>query len=222
MLRAIDTKNALIRLYTQNIDGLESKAGFDLLDRSPTSRCIALHGSLGDLRCNNCSTIKPLEGVFHLLKAEDPPTCLFTERALPNLRQRTGTCGVLYPDISLYDEPVKDEDYIKSAVNTDCRKISKDTMLLVVGTSLKIPGVVEIIRTLGKAVVLKGGRAVYMDVDPNVPDGLRHCFNTTLKMDCQVFAQQVIDELKAKGTEELQPDTELRKDMRPFWDWGWV
>lgn len=222
MLRALDSANALIRLYTQNIDGLESKVGFDPLDHSPTSRCIALHGCLTDLRCNCCSAIKPLEQAFHLLKAGATPTCSFSARALPNLRQRTGTCGVFYPDIALYEERVKDEDYIKSAVNFDLRKITKHTMLLVVGTSLQIPGVAEIIRTLSNAIASNGAQAVYMDMDPNVPEGLDHCFNKIVKMDCQTFARQVVDELKAKGIEELQPDIELRKDMRPLWDWGWV
>ncbi|KJA22337.1 hypothetical protein HYPSUDRAFT_109853, partial [Hypholoma sublateritium FD-334 SS-4] len=146
MLRALDNARLLARLYTQNIDSLESKVGFDLLDHSGKARCIALHGSLLDLRCDSCSEPSSLEGLFHLLKIGVLPICCNTQRTLPTLRERTRPCGTLYPDIVLYDEPVKDEEYITAAVNSDIRKCAKKTVLLIAGTSLTIPGVIQMIK----------------------------------------------------------------------------
>jgi NAD-dependent histone deacetylase SIR2 len=221
MLRALDNARTLVRLYTQNIDGLEGKAGFDLLDQSSKARCITLHGSLMDLRCNNCSSVISMESAFHILKSGVLPTCSNTERGLGNLRKRTGNCGVLYPDIVLYGEPVKDEEYITAAANHDLRRISKNTLILVVGTSLKIPGIIAMIRKFSSTAKSKGGEIVYIDADPNIPENLHQCFGMIVKMDCQIFAQEVISGLNSKGVDELK-EVEIRKDMRPLWDWDYV
>jgi NAD-dependent histone deacetylase SIR2 len=57
LLQLLDGCGMLARLYSQNIDGLEARVGFDLFSDRITRKCVLLHGSISTLRCEKCSAV---------------------------------------------------------------------------------------------------------------------------------------------------------------------
>ena len=230
LLRLLNRRNKIKRIYTQNIDGLESKAGFDL-DTStgvdPSSmRCIPLHGTLFQLRCSICSTRRPLENYFHDLERGELPRCGSCEaerleRASNEKRLRPS--GILRADIVLYGEETDAGELIMDAVSTDAENVSKGDVLFVVGTSLKIPGISNIIKLIGSALDKVNGQIIYLDLKAP-PTSLAKRFSLHIEGDCQVFAEAAINILKSidLGSDDLHYNSrhvEGRRDMRPLWDW---
>ena len=110
------------------------------------------------------------------------------------------------------------------AVSTDVQNVSEGNVLFVVGTSLKIPGINKIIKLIGSAVDKVNGHVIYLDLKAP-PTSLAKRFSMCIEGDCQVFAEAAIKFLKS--TEDLGSDNlyynarqvEVRRDMRPLWDW---
>jgi NAD-dependent SIR2 family protein deacetylase len=103
LLKTLDQRGRLLRVYTQNIDGLEEKSGLsfgvpDFEDRRqrgrakplsqesnpptrlPTPpadipRCIPLHGTLQTVHCLNCNRSFPSLPHVSALRAGSLPTC---------------------------------------------------------------------------------------------------------------------------------------------------
>lgn len=229
LLRVLDRRNKIKRIYTQNIDGLESKAGFDLDTEANLSplRCIPLHGTLFQLRCTICSERRPLEIYFHDLERGTIPDCGSCEaervkRASNDKRSRSP--GFLRPDVVLYGEATDAGELIMDAASTDAQNLSQGDVLFVVGTSLKIPGIADIIKVIGSAIDKKNGHVIYLDLNAP-PASLEKRFSLCIEGDCQVFAKAAFDALNS--TEDLGSDgltcysrqVEERRDMRPLWDW---
>ena len=152
-LQMLEEHGRLRRIYTQNIDGLEEKVGFDLQTTSLSSRCIQLHGSVFRLRCMLCSTKFPLEHHFKSLQTRKILSCTSCEKqdkGRTDAGKRRQGVGCLRPDIVLYDEEVQEGELIADVVAQDALAISTGHILIVVGTSLHISGANDIIKTLGK------------------------------------------------------------------------
>lgn len=218
----------LRRIYTQNIDGLESKVGFDLTQiPSLSSICVQLHGSLLWLRCITCSARRSLENHIYDIESGQLPTCETceaTQKQRADDGRRPRQSGVLRPDVLLYDEATEN-DLIMEMASQDAKKVSKNDVLLVVGTSLKIPGVLEIIKLIGSAVTNSNGNIIYLDLNPP-PTSLQKNFTLCVEGDCEEFAKAAIDALtpikeqQQKKEEELYMErAALRQDLRPLWDW---
>lgn len=229
LLQHLDRRNKIKRIYTQNIDGLESKAGFDLNTGAnlPSMRCIPLHGTLFQLRCSLCSARRPLENYFHDLECGTLPQCgsceaARIERASNNKRSRSS--GFLRPDIVLYGEEIDDGKLIMDAVSADAQNVSEGDVLFVVGTSLKIPGISDIIKAIGSAIDKANGHVIYLDLEAPPTSMAKH-FSLCIQGDCQVFAKATIDvlhsgeELGSDGLTYYTRQVEGRQDMRPLWDW---
>ena len=227
LLQVLEDGNKIQRIYTQNIDGLESKVGFDLLESDLSAmRCVPLHGSLFRLRCTVCSARRPLQYNFYDLESGNLPSCgickaTSMKRSNEGLRLRTS--GHLRPDIVLYDEEVDGGDLIMQTVLSDAQDVSDGHILLVVGTSLQIPGIANIIKIIGSAVTRVQGDVIYLDHNPLVAS-LANRFTICVQGDCQGFAEAAIallTEEKPKVSEEISyiNAVEQRRDMRPLWDW---
>jgi len=229
LLRLLDHRNKIKRIYTQNIDGLESKGGFDLDTGANLSslRCIPLHGTLFQLRCTICSTRRPLENYFHDLERGTLPYCRSceadrVERASNEKRSRPS--GILRPDVVLYCEETDAGELIMDAASTDAQNVSQGDVLFVVGTSLKIPGIGNIIKVIGSAIDKMNGHVIYLDLNAP-PASLAKRFSLCIEGDCQVFAKAAIDVLnstKDPGLDGLTYNARQvddRRDMRPLWDW---
>ena len=199
LLRALDERRRLLRVYTQNIDALEQKCGLtfgvpetdakrnkprlckpkaDVPEAGPstvvhhpqsrlptppmeTPRCIPLHGTLQQMHCQICTHSFPLRDYLPALVEGKPPYCPECN-ALEKTRQLVGKrsrgVGKLRPSVVLYNEMHKDGEEVGDVVRRDLIGSSKGKgragadLLLVVGTSLRVPGTKRIVREFSKAV----------------------------------------------------------------------
>lgn len=192
LLRALDDRGKLLRVYTQNIDALESKSGLtfgvpetggprgkpksragpsasqDMPGRLPSPppeipRCIPLHGTLGTMHCVSCTHVFPLRDHLEHLSSGIPPYCPECT-TLEKVRQMTGKrsrgVGKLRPSVVLYNEDHKDGEHVGEVVRKDLTGSSpRADLLLVVGTSLRVPGTKRIVREFSKAVRLRATKA---------------------------------------------------------------
>lgn len=199
MLRALDDRGRLLRVYTQNIDALELKSGLTfgvpelegrrsrpralkgksdsvelpaplpstsavprlLTPPAETPRCIPLHGTLQSMHCQICQHTFPLENYLDDLNAGSFPICPDCDQ-VEETRQAVGKrsrgVGKLRPSVVLYNEMHKDGEEVGEVVRRDLIGGSKGKgragadLLLVVGTSLRVPGTKRMVREFSKAV----------------------------------------------------------------------
>ncbi|RLN97962.1 hypothetical protein BBJ28_00018176 [Nothophytophthora sp. Chile5] len=119
-LRLLEHKKKLLRVYTQNVDGLEEAAG--------VTKCIPCHGSFAWSACMRCKTRVRTSTLMPVIQAGVIPTC-----SEPNCR------GVLKPEITFFGELLA--DHVSTSITKD--RLQAD-LLLVIGTSLKVAPVMEI------------------------------------------------------------------------------
>lgn len=126
-----------------------------------TPRCIPLHGTLQSMYCQTCRHPYPLRDYIGPLSSGTPPPCpqcttLEATRQLVGKRSRG--VGRLRPSVVLYNEDHKDGEEVGNVVRKDLIGSSKGKgragadLLLVVGTSLRVPGTKRIVREFSKAV----------------------------------------------------------------------
>ena len=224
----------LLRVYTQNIDGLEMKAGLATYPnqqagpRMQTSSncCISLHGSLQRLRCISCSDTFLTETYIDLLHQGVFPRCSSCIKSA-KIRQLEGkrplSVPIIRPDIVLYGEPFNPaEGEITSIANQDRKTVD---LLLVVGTSLHIPGTREIVRIfsekLRERVVREGNgiRSIFINMEKFRGGGLvEKYFDAWVKGDCQEFACMMMEDKELHSVQEMAKEYALtRQDSRPLW-----
>ncbi|KAF8553974.1 DHS-like NAD/FAD-binding domain-containing protein [Imleria badia] len=213
LLRVLDDRGRLLRVYTQNIDAIESKSGLSFgvpefedkrckprskAKTSPTTgptdptpstsctpsqpsasqpnsrlssptveapRCIPLHGTLQTLHCQTCTHTFPLENYLDSLTSGTPPycpECTQMEETRQLVGKRARGVGKLRPSVVLYNETHKDGEGVGEVVRRDLiggakgKGRSGADVLLVVGTSLRVPGTKRIVREFSKAVRSRG------------------------------------------------------------------
>lgn len=182
LLSDLDGQGRLLRCYTQNIDGLEGRAGLEIglppnhskakpprksqsadtleSDNRRTPRCIPLHGQLSHLHCPLCLTSVPLDDYLPLPPHPLPcPTCDLSSSIRSALSERQRKTGHLRASVVLYGEEHPQGELIGKAVERDLRgtgrigeKEGKVDLLLVAGTSLSIPGVKRIVKEMAKSL----------------------------------------------------------------------
>ncbi|KAI9980374.1 hypothetical protein PInf_026245 [Phytophthora infestans] len=118
-LKLLQDKKKLLRVYTQNIDGLEEAAG--------VTRCIPCHGSFAYSACMRCKKRVSTSTLMPVIQAGVIPSC-----SEPNCR------GVLKPEITFFGEIL--DDKVSTMITKD--RLQAD-LLLVMGTSLKVAPVME-------------------------------------------------------------------------------
>jgi len=203
----------LLRVYTQNIDGLELKSGLSThsgygIDNTPMY--IPLHGTLEQLHCHLCHSTFLLEAYLSTLGAGHLPACSTCDnikkaRAKSNLRNRK-TASFLMPDIVLYGEPHCLGEEIAEVQKKDIRSVD---LLLVVGTGMKVPGTADAIRVFSKAVTQRNSKkrsasmgSMFLNID--LPQKQwSDLFDLCIHGDCQTFAtmvQQALGKKKPNGT----------------------
>lgn len=290
VLRALDDRGKLLRVYTQNIDAIEQKTGlsfgvpeFDdrrgknrakgkapatqpptgetLIDQAPdpgssTSRhssppveiprCIPLHGTLQSVHCQTCTHSFPLQEHLPSLAIGQPPQCpecASQERTRKLIGKRPRGIGKLRPSVVLYNEAHKDGEGVGDVVSKDLmgsKGRSGADLLLVVGTSLRVPGTKRIVREFSKAVRSRVSakdegsasapssttrpptntdeessiKAVYLNLDFPVPtrewEGV---FDVWLQGDAQNFAQRLQEEIEKRArAKELAVEKKKKRD----------
>ncbi|KAB5588901.1 Sirtuin 5 and-related class III sirtuin [Ceratobasidium theobromae] len=149
-LAVLDAKGKLLRSYTQNIDGLEERAGLG----SKKAKNVQLHGDIHRVRCTLCSASFSCApdhiAQFRTGIPPDCPECIARSDARTARSARALKCGTLRPAIVLYDEPHPLGDHIGAVQTSDLGK--KPDLLIVMGTSLKVHGLRRLVKSFAKAV----------------------------------------------------------------------
>ncbi|XP_032005128.1 NAD-dependent protein deacetylase sirtuin-3, mitochondrial isoform X11 [Hylobates moloch] len=112
-LRLLHDKGLLLRLYTQNIDGLERVSGI------PASKLVEAHGTFASATCTVCRKPFPGEDIRADVMADRVPRCPVCT-------------GVVKPDIVFFGEPLP-QKFLLHVVD-----FPMADLLLILGTSLEV------------------------------------------------------------------------------------
>ncbi|KAJ7650734.1 DHS-like NAD/FAD-binding domain-containing protein [Roridomyces roridus] len=207
-----------------------------------TPRCIPLHGTLQTVHCQICNHSYALADYHTSLLDGTPPECPECS-AMEATRQLVGKrargIGRLRPSVVLYNEAHKDGEGVGDVVRRDLMGQSKGKgrsgadLLLVVGTSLRVPGTKRMVREFAKAVRSRGKdggsnraspmpaveeeqpvKTVYLNLDFPVPtrewEGV---FDAWLQGDAQVFADMLQVEIdRETRAKEIASEKKRRKE----------
>jgi NAD+-dependent protein deacetylase SIR2 len=153
MLAKLASEDRLLRLYTQNVDGLDTSMDHlnttvPLNRKGPWPKTIQLHGGLQKMVCSKCNDMSDLAP--DLFDGPTPPLCKPCEDT-DNARtehagKRSHGIGRLRPRMVLYNEHNPDDEAIGAVVKSDLR--TRPDAIIVVGTTLKIPGVKRIVKEM--------------------------------------------------------------------------
>ncbi|ORY62101.1 DHS-like NAD/FAD-binding domain-containing protein, partial [Pseudomassariella vexata] len=232
MIASIAEEGRLMRLYSQNVDGIDSSMAplstkIPLNKKGPWPKTIQLHGSLEKMVCSKCGDISNFDA--SLFDGPEAPLCKGCEETehvrISHAGKRSHGIGRLRPRMVLYNEYNPDEDAIVNVVKADMR--SRPDALIVVGTSMKIPGVRQIVKDMSKIVrARRDGIVAWINLDgePNGVD-LKDCWDLVVRGKCDDIATLVglphfdespaldddikVDDLKFKELKENMRSTEL-------------
>lgn len=161
-----------MRLYTQNVDGIDTSlaplaTSVPLATKGPWPRTIQLHGGLEKMVCSKCNHLTNFQPA--LFDGPSPPLCtqcVETDKVrTSHAGKRSHGIGRLRPRIVLYNEANPDDEAIGAVVSSDLR--ARPDAVIVVGTSMKIPGVRRIVREMcGVVRSRRDGLAVWVNHDP--------------------------------------------------------
>lgn len=149
-----------------------------LLRSVETPKCIPLHGTLQLMHCMACAQSYPLRDyIDSLVSGMLPPCpqCTALEETRRLIGKRSRGIGKLRPSIVLYNEDHKDGEGVGRVVQRDLMGGSKGRfptgadLLLVVGTSLRVPGAKCIVREFSKVVRCRHA-ATNAPIDPSADE----------------------------------------------------
>ncbi|KAI9490907.1 DHS-like NAD/FAD-binding domain-containing protein [Zychaea mexicana] len=144
-LRNMQESGRLLRLYTQNIDDLEAELDLP---------AVQLHGTMASVKCTLCSASYAFSKEYvDAFRQGEPPICpkceaIGEERSLLGKRQLA--VGTLRPDIVLYNEEHPNGDKIGLQQCSDIKR--RPDLLVVLGTSLKIPALKKFVKLAARTV----------------------------------------------------------------------
>ncbi|KAN0101317.1 DHS-like NAD/FAD-binding domain containing protein, partial [Tylopilus felleus] len=209
LLKNLNDRGTLVRIYTQNIDGLELKAGVSAYHRScghlQPPRCIPLHGSLQYVYCQSCNAVEEMrDHEYELMEGKFPSCnrCKKEQEARREAGKRVRLVPVMVPDIVLYDQEHPDSQGIAEFQMEDLSGARPIDLLVVVGTGMHVIGTQRIIREFAQQV--RKNRAptdpspgvIYLNLDFKQPKKWEYIFDLWIQADCQVVAGAVLDALK--------------------------
>lgn len=195
-LARLAVEGRLLRLYTQNVDCLETSlpplvTQVPLNHKAPWPKTIQLHGGLEKMMCQKCRHISDFEA--HLFDGATPPLCpeCVAADALRTAQagKRSHGVGKLRPRIVLYNEHNPDDEAIGAVTTADFR--TRPDCVIVVGTSMKIPAVRRIVHEMCQIVRdRREGTTIWINHEP-VPPGkdLENCWDLVVKGDSDQVAR---------------------------------
>lgn len=156
-IRGLQQKGQLMRCYTQNIDCLE-----DVLDLS----VVRLHGSMDRVKCTLCAAsydfTMDYEDQFRNGNPPICPQCKDYDDERTRLGKRQLAMGTLRPNIVLYNEDHPDGESIGKLQSSDLKR--KPDLLIVMGTSLKIPALKKFIKQAAKLIhSTRNGKVIFIN-----------------------------------------------------------
>lgn len=175
-------KKHKVSIYTQNIDGLEKKAGIE-------EGVYYLHGTMESIVCTHCLH-RTAYKVEDNKKLQDKMACASCVTRLVQRSQqekRKSPVGIMLPDIVLYGGPHDTTETVKGV-----QKEKSTGLLIVMGTSLKVYGVRNLLRTLSRKVKNNEGIRVYVGISPP-PKALHVHFDYWIEGKCDDFSQSLME-----------------------------
>ena len=194
LLASLAKEDRLLRLYSQNVDCIENQlpplqTKVPLGSKGPWPKTIQLHGGLEKMICSKCGWLGGLDA--EIFRGSEPPDCsecVEMESVRGIAGKRSLGVGKLRPRIVLYNEYHPDSEAIGSVSKADLK--TRPDALVVVGTSLKVPGIRRIVREMCKSVQdIRGGITVWINEDdPPLGKDLEGAFDFIVKGDCEKVA----------------------------------
>jgi NAD-dependent SIR2 family protein deacetylase len=136
---------------------------------------------------------------------------------------RQTTVPSMRPNVTLYGETHPLGERFAELINRDTGTIRSQEgqadLLLVVGTSLTVKGILPVIRNFSKALkdrFADGARVLYLNTSFPSQTAWGNIFDIWVNNDCQEFAQLCLDKMKREG---LVTGVNRRFDPRPSWRW---
>ncbi|XP_063052509.1 NAD-dependent protein deacetylase sirtuin-3 [Engraulis encrasicolus] len=126
-IRMLHQKGLLLRMYTQNIDGLERMCGI------PAEKLVEAHGSFDTASCHLCYTPYPAEEAKSAILSGVIPTCSFCQ-------------ATVKPDVVFFGEDLP-QTYFQHTTD-----FPKADLLLIMGTSLQIEPFASLVNTVRPTV----------------------------------------------------------------------
>lgn len=198
MLATLAAENRLLRLYSQNVDGIDTRmtplsTNTPLNAKGPWPRTIQLHGGLDKMVCSRCGQLEAFAG--SLFEGPDPPPCnACAEEDIARTQfanKRSRGIGRMRPRMVLYNEHNPDDEAIGAVASADLR--TRPDAVIVVGTSLKVPGVRRIAREM--CAVARGRRDGFTAWINNEPEPVgpefKDCWDIVVRGDCDEVARHV-------------------------------
>jgi len=198
MLATLAQEDRLLRLYTQNVDGIDT--GLEPLSTTVPlkknaagkwPKTVQLHGGLDKMVCSKCGETSDFDA--DLFDGPVPPvceTCVELDRLRTDVAgKRSHGIGRLRPRMVLYNEHNPDDEAIGAVTREDLRK--RPDAVVVVGTSLKIPGVKRIVREMCATVRdRRDGVTVWINNDPEpVGKEFEDCWDIVVRGSCDEVAR---------------------------------
>ena len=196
LLASLAAEGRLMRLYTQNVDCIDTNmkplsTNVPLNVKGPWPVTIQLHGGLEKMVCTKCGQLEPFDGDrFTSHEAPLCNTCLTQEELrMKFANKRRQGVGRIRPRIVLYNESNPDEEAIGNVSMADLR--NRPDAVLVVGTSLKIPGVRRLVKEFCQ--VTRGRRDgftawINLDAEPSGVE-FKDCWDLIVKARCDDVAE---------------------------------
>lgn len=222
LLKHLQDRGSLVRTYTQNIDGLELKAGLSTYHRMLTQedhrpfRCIPLHGCLQYMYCQSCHAVEDMASHQDELLAGRFPSCSACKRgqeARKEAGKRLQAVPQLVPDVVLYGQEHPDSDRIAEFHTQDLSGKQMIDLLLVVGTGIHIVGTQRMVREFAQLVRKNSlpsdtsPRTIYLNLDFKQRKKWESTFDLWVQADCQAVAHAVLTAFQSEKSQQnlLQP-----------------
>lgn len=226
MLASMAQEGRLMRLYTQNIDCLDTdmeplRTEVPLAHKAPWPKTIQLHGGLAHMVCTKCGRLQDFDP--KRFDGPEPPPCPICEandQARVACQMRSHGIGRLRPRIVLYNEYNPDADAIGEVSSADLRRLPD--AVIVVGTTLKIPGVRRLVREMCKGTrSRRDGFTAWINVDGE-PQDFKDCWDLVVKARCDDVAElvnlprwdQTQETLEGDKSWEITADVEDARQQR--------
>ncbi|CAJ1056955.1 SIRT1 domain-containing protein [Xyrichtys novacula] len=126
-IRMLHHKGLLLRMYTQNIDGLEKLCGI------PDDKLVEAHGSFATASCHLCYTAYPAEDAKHAIMNDNVPICTFC-------------AATVKPDVVFFGEDLPQKYFLHT------KDFPKADLLIIMGTSLQIEPFASLVNTVRSTV----------------------------------------------------------------------
>lgn len=174
------------RVYTQNIDGLEEKAGMQFVKKD-TTKGVYLHGNLSLLVCQYCGFKKIFTEEDASMFEEGKEICCVecAERRANCMTNgiRKRPQGLMHPGIIHYQQAHPDGAFIGKM----CEKDLDCDLLIVIGTSLAVEGVKKIVKMFCRNHKNEGKRFLVNLTRPNKE--WNDYFDYFFEGDCEDFVK---------------------------------